>query len=358
MTEIILEKKCFSPKEKTLLKAKEMKALLFQYESGISAVKIINEVGYIIVLPFKGQMIWDAVFNNRRLTMKSPFKEPRNVSFFLDTYGCFAMHCGALRAGCPGPKDTHSLHGELPYADYEKAKVIVDEDEKGMYIGITGTYEYNRAFGDHYEAQPLVKVHENSSLIDISMHITNLSSHPMELMYMSHINFRPVENGKIVQTVDWSNMELRTSIPQHIKISEELKKRFVKMKEDPKITSTINPKDVYDPEVVFFMHNPKIDEEGFTHYMQIHPNGSSDYVTYKPSELDHSTRWIVRTKDQEALGIALPATCDAEGYMAEKKKGNIKILPPKGEFRANITAGYLNKEETFHKGKKINEIMG
>ena len=357
MTRITLEKKFFPQKEKLFLSVEGMETSLFQYESGISAVKIKNELGYVIVLPFKGQMIWDVVFLGRRLTMRSPFKVPRNVSFFLDTYGCFAMHCGALRAGCPGPADTHPLHGELPYANYEKAELIVNEDKKGIYVGVTGIYEYNRAFGDHYQAQPFVKVYKNSSLIDISMHIVNLSSHPMELMYMSHINFRPVENGRIVQTVKWSDMELRTSVPQHVRMSEESKKRFTKIKEDPRVTEIIKPEDVYDPEVVFFVHHPKVDNVGFAHYMQIHPDGSADYVGYKPKELDHCSRWIVRTKDHEALGIALPATCDAEGYTAEKKKGNVKILSPRGEFSASIIAGYLSREESSHMEEKIKEIM-
>jgi len=357
LIKVTLKKEYFSEKEKLFIDFEGMKIYLFRYDTGVRAVKIENEVGHIVTLPFKGQMIWDAVFKNRTLTMKSPFKKPKNVRFFLDTYGCFMMHCGALRAGCPGPKDDHPLHGELPYVDYDNAGIFCGSDEKGDYVGLTGNYEYNRAFGDHYLAQPKIKMYKNSSLINISMHIVNLSNHPMELMYMSHINFRPVENGRIVQTVKWSDMELRTSVPQHVRMSEELKKRFTKIKEDPRVTEIIKPEDVYDPEVVFFVHHPKVDNAGFAHYMQIHPDGSADYVGYRPKELDHCSRWIVRTKDHEALGIALPATCDAEGYTAEKKKGNVKILSPGGKFSASIIAGYLNREESSHMEEKIKEIM-
>jgi len=77
--------------------------------------------------------------------MKSMFDEPKDVDFFLNTYGCFMMHCGAWRMGCPGPEDNHPLHGELPYAAYDTAEIIFDRDEKGEYIGITGAYSYDLA---------------------------------------------------------------------------------------------------------------------------------------------------------------------------------------------------------------------
>jgi len=157
-----------------------------------------------ILLSFlnKGQQIWDAVFHGRSLTMKSIFPQPRNVSSFLDTYGCFMMHCGALRMGCPGPDDDHPLHGELPYADYNEASIVFGEDKKGQYIGITGVYEHKRAFGDAYHAIPLVKLYEGSTIIDVSITVENLSNYAMELMYMCHFNFAIAKNAKIFQAAD------------------------------------------------------------------------------------------------------------------------------------------------------------
>jgi len=325
---IPLRKNYFTEKECTFVDFDSFKAALFIYQSGVHGVKLENESGYIIVLPFKEQQIWDAFFHGRRLTMKSTFPQPRDVNFFLDTYGCFLMHCGARRMGCPGPEDDHPLHGELPYADYDAAEILVDEDEKGKYIGISGVYEYKRAFGDKYQACPLIKLH-GESLLDVSITIENQSNYPMELMYLCHINFRPVDYGRIVQSADWTSkyIELRQSFPEHIKVSQEFIDFLNKLKSEPKLTEVIKPEDEYDPEVVFFLRCPKVDAEGWSHFTQVHPDGSADYVGYKPEELDHCTRWISRTKNQKALGIAFPATSDPEGYTAEKKKGSVKEIP-------------------------------
>ncbi len=356
---ISLRRNYFTEKERTFVDFGNLKVTLFMYESGIQGVKLANEAGHVIVLPFKGQQVWNVFFHGRQLNMKTMYQEPKNTDYFLDTYGCFVMHCGALRMGCPGPEDDHPLHGELPYADYDEAAVVVGEDEKGQYVGLTGLYDYNRAFGEKYHARPLVKLHEGSSLIDVSMTIENYSNYPMELMYMCHVNFRPVDYGRIVQSADWTkeSMELRAAIPEHVKVSQDFRDFLAKLEENPKLTEVIKPEDEYDPEIVFFLRSPKVDERGWSHYMQIHPDGSADYVRYKPEELDHNTRWISRTKDQEGLGLALPTTCDPEGYTAEKKKGNIKEIPAKSSVSFSVAAGYLNKEEAEEMEALIGEIV-
>jgi hypothetical protein len=357
--EVPLRENYFTEQERTFVDFESLKATLFLYESGVHGVKIANENGYIIVLPFKGQQVWNAFFHGRYLNMKTMYQEPKNTDFFLNTYGCFVMHCGPLRMGCPGPEDDHVLHGELPYADYDEAALVVGEDEKGKYIGVTGLYDYNRAFGEKYHARPLVKLHEGSSLVDISITIENYSGYPMELMYMCHVNFRPVEHGRIVQSVDWAkeNMELRTVIPEHVKASQAFIDFLARLEEDPRLTEVIKPEDEYNPEIAFFIHSPQVDENGWSHYMQVHPDGSADYIRYKPEELDHNTRWISRTEDQAGLGLALPATCDPEGYTAEKKKGNIKEIPAKSSVSFSVVAGYLNPEEAKEMEALIGKIV-
>jgi len=176
---------------------------------------------------------------------------------------------------------------------------------------------------------------------------------------MCHVNFRPVDYGRIVQSADWTkeSMELRAAIPEHVKVSQGFRDFLAKLEENPKLTEVIKPEDEYDPEIVFFLRSPKVDEHGWSHYMQLHPDGSADYVRYKPEELDHNTRWISRTKDQEGLGLALPTTCDPEGYTAEKKKGNIKEIPAKSTVSFSVVAGYLNKEEAKEMEVLIGEIV-
>ena len=356
---INLRKNCFTEKERVLVDFDELKASLFLYESGVHAVRVSNSKGHIIVLPFKGQQIWDAVFCGRRLTMKSLFTEPKDTDHFVNTYGCFLMHCGALRMGCAGPEDNHPNHGELPYADYNRAWLSAGQDERGNYIGVGGMYEHSQAFADKYHARPLVKLYENSSLIDVSMTIENQSNYPMELMYLCHVNYRPVDNGKIVQTAGWTSkdMQLRETVPSHVSGSESFIKQLAELKENPKLTEIMRPQDSYDPEVVFFINSPKTDNAGLAYFMQVHPDGSADYVAYKPEQFDHNTRWIAKRKNEEALGFAMPATCDPEGYTAEKKKGNIKQIPAKGQVHFSVVTGYLKTDEAESITKKIQEIV-
>jgi len=218
---IVLKRNYFTDKETVFLEAEDLKVSLFKFETDVEAVRVQNEFGYIIVLPFKGQEIWEASFNGRIINMYRVGKHApkKNGALFLDSsYGVFFFHCGALRMGCPAIDDDHVLHGELPYADYDEAELIIGTDGRGFYAGVTGKYIYNRGFGPCYEAHPVAKLYSNSTVIEIGMRIDNLSNYPMELMYMAHLNFRPIPHSRIVQCNPWTeeDMPLREYIPSHL----------------------------------------------------------------------------------------------------------------------------------------------
>ena len=94
----------------------ELKANLFLYPSGVHAIRLVNSRGEIIILPFQGQQIWSAIFDERELSMRSMFSIPKPTRSYLENYGGFLLHCGATAMGVPGDNDTHPLHGELPNA--------------------------------------------------------------------------------------------------------------------------------------------------------------------------------------------------------------------------------------------------
>ena len=113
---------------------------------------------------------------------------------------------------------------------------------------------------------------------------------------------------------------------------------------------------LFDPEVVFSI-DYQADEDGWAHSMQVHPDGSADYIRHRPAELDKGIRWISRTADQQALGIVLPSTAEPEGYLAEKAKGNIKILPALGVFRCTLEMGALTPAEAERTTECIARIV-
>ena len=81
----------FSEKEKPFLQAGLLAASVFQFSTGVCAVRLQNKLGALVMLPFQGQQIWLAEFGNRNLTMKSVFPEPRPNQPYLGTYGGFFL---------------------------------------------------------------------------------------------------------------------------------------------------------------------------------------------------------------------------------------------------------------------------
>ena len=162
-TTINLQPDFFTEAEKTLAEYESLIACTFLFSTGVCGLRLVNQVGQIIMLPFQGQQIWHVEFHGRTLTMKSMFDEPNPTTDYLHTYGAFLLHCGATAMGVPTAEDTHPLHGELPNAPYQTAQLLIGQDERGPYMGVTGSYQYTVAFNHNYIARPLVKLYADSS---------------------------------------------------------------------------------------------------------------------------------------------------------------------------------------------------
>jgi len=344
---IHLEPGQFIQQEKVLASQDGLSASLFRFPSGVCALRLKNELGDLVTLPFQGQQIWDAHMRGRRLTMKSMFEQPYPTRDFLSTYGAFLLHCGATAMGVPAKEDTHPLHGELHNAPYQSASVLFAEDEHGKYIGLTGVYRHTIAFNYNYIAEPLIKLYSGSSIFRVSMTIRNLKATPMPLMFLEHINFIPVNDGRLVQTVpcDSENMKVRANIPAFMDVAPGYREFVALLQQSPQKHLVFEPDLVYDPEMVLFMKY-LFDESGWARTMQIHPDGTADIVRHRPDQLDHAIRWICRTPDQDALGIE-PSTAEVEGYIAEKEKGFVRSLAGGAVFRSDLEIGVLTPDEAI-----------
>jgi hypothetical protein len=358
-TTIHLSESFFQPQERTLVETSALTASTFRYASGVAALRISNDQGELILLPFQGQQIWAATLGGRNITMKSMFEQPKATQNYLETYGGFLLHCGATAMGVPMGDDTHPLHGELPNAPYQKAWLVVGEDEGGEYIGLGGEYQHTVAFSFNYVAQPLVKLYAGSDRCTIKMTVTNLKQTPMEFMYMAHANFRPVDNGRLVYSAPCTadTARLRKSIPSHVRPTPEYLAFLKELEADPAKHNVLRPELSFDPEVVINF-DYRADSEGWAHTMQVHPDGTADYIRHKPAQLDKGVRWICRTPDQDALGMVLPATAEPEGYHAEKAKGNIKVIEGGDSYVCEMEVGVLSVEETDAIAEQITTILG
>jgi hypothetical protein len=357
-TTINLQPHFFERAEFALAEFGELTAHTFRYQSGVCGLRLTNGVGRMILLPYKGQQIWRLELNGREITMKSMFDEPTASSEYLHTYGGFLLHCGFATMGVPTEKDTHPLHGELPNAPYQTAQLLIGEDEKGPYMGLTGTYQYTVAFNYNYVARPTVRLHAGSARVPISMVVKNLKRTPMEYMYLAHVNFRLVDNGRLVYSAQCTpeHVRIRSSIPSHVRPAPGYREFLAELAQHPERHNTLKPGLAFDPEVVLFV-DYLADKNGWAHTMQVHPDRSADFISHRPGELDHGVRWIARTPDQDAIGLVLPATAEPEGYTAEKAKGNIKVLSALGEFRCEMEIGVLVPPEADRMEQEINRIV-
>ena len=162
-TRIYLWRALFGEKPRILLENSDFTVTSFRYDSGVEGLKIANSRGHLIILPWMGQMIWDAQFDGHSLTMCNMFRQPKPATEVIETYGCFAFHSGLLANGCPSAEDTHLLHGEMACAAMDEAWMELEGDM----LRLTGRYEYVMGFGHHYLAQPTVVLHRSSTLFDI-----------------------------------------------------------------------------------------------------------------------------------------------------------------------------------------------
>jgi len=357
MTVIHLSPSQFISQETPLVEHGPLKASTFIFPSGVFAVKLQNERGKVIALPFQGLHIWDASFDNRRLTMKSMFDQPYPTQEFLATFGGFMQHCGALAMGSPGHQDHHPLHGELPNAPYQKAFIETGSDENGDYIALGGIYQHTRAFSANYRAEPLAKLYSGVTKIQVNMKITNLKNTPMPLMYLVHANFRPIDNGELFYSApcDPEHMRVRRDLPSHAPLQPGYAEFIEELSKHPEKHLVLAPGLAFDPEVVFFPEY-QTDSDGWAYGMQIHPDGSADYMRHHPGELNTGVRWICRTPDQDALGFEA-GTAGVSGFTAEKAKGAVRELAGQGIFTCQYEIGILTAAEAAKMVKHVQAIL-
>ncbi|WP_421759737.1 DUF4432 family protein [Devosia sp.] len=349
----------FEGKERQLATHGGLSVSVFRFASGIAAVRVRNTVGEIVVLPYHGHQIWDATFHGRRLTMASVFDEPVATGEYVKNYGAFLVHCGANAIGNPAPNDTHPLHGDIPNATFQQAGLILGRDDAGAYVEVTGTATMRAAFSHHYDFQPVVRLRETSGKVELDVTITNHRAKPMELMYMAHVNFRPVDGAVLLDTVpdEAKHFRVRTHLPSYAAGTQAYRHLLTGFQADPASHRKIVAGRAVDPELVAGM-DFKAGPDGWAHSMQLLPDGTADIISHRTAELDHGVRWMTRNGDEDALGLFLPATSDADGREAERKKGNVKQLAPGASFKTKVVFGGLTAAEAKDAAAVIAKIRG
>ena len=335
-----------------------LRAEAFRYASGVEALRLLTPRAEVVVLPFHGQQVWRAAFEGRELAMASMFDEPVPTESYLATYGAFFLHCGITRMGPPSPEDPHPLHGELPLGRYETADLVIDEG--AARIGLRGVFRHRIAFTVNYEAVSEIGLGAEETAIDVAINVTNRRpAAPLELMYLGHANFRPVDHGRLVYAARYTpeDVAVRRSIPPHISPGPGYAAFLADLARDPARHHVLDPGLPFDPEVVFTLSMIP-DDTGWTHAMQVHPDGRADVISYDMATLPLAIRWICRTGDQRGLGIALPSTAGVEGHAAEQAAGRIVEVPPLGQWNARMRMGALDAGAAAAMEARIDRLAG
>ncbi|EFN8788198.1 DUF4432 domain-containing protein, partial [Escherichia coli] len=84
-TRIYLWRALFGEKPRILLENSDFAVTSFRYDSGVEGLKIANSRGHLIILPWMGQMIWDAQFDGHSLTMCNMFRQPKPATEVIET---------------------------------------------------------------------------------------------------------------------------------------------------------------------------------------------------------------------------------------------------------------------------------
>jgi hypothetical protein len=345
IVQFALRRESFGEKERDAARYGALGANIFRYDTGIEAMRLSNTRGQVVVLPNLGQMVWSAAFDGVQLAMQSMFPAPRPARTIVETYGCLAYHSGLLRNGVPGAGDTHAPHGEAPCADMDEAGIACGTDAGGPWMAVTGVRDYAMGFGAHYRSTPRVIVRPDHAGCEIVMEVENLSAAPMELMYMCHVNFAFAEGARIVQPVPFTPQHVvaRTAIPGHIVPSAEYRELIDELAANPARMRMLNEPERYDPEQVFYIKGLKRGADGLVHFMLLRREGDAFTIGWDPEAMPHTIRWILANSDQRVAAFAMPATCEPEGYTAEKRKGNVRLLAGGARARFATRLGYVDK---------------
>lgn len=330
MYQINLLPELFAPEKRLIVESDDFSITTQCYPQNIASLTITNSRGHLEILPFFGQMIWDAVFDGHSLKMTNMFAKPQRGKEIVDTYGCFAFHSGLLANGCPSPDDNHPLHGEFPCAEMASASLIIENKK----VSVVSEYEYIRGFGHHYRATPSVVLEADRPRFDLKMTVENLSAYQaMPLMYMCHLNYAYVAEGIMGQNIPDEALQLRQTIPAHVKPTPQWQAFNAEILAGKINGNILNHPQCYDPEIVYFADNLSQYGEKMIFELFNPANHLTFSTIFSSREFPHATRWILNHPDQQVCAFVLPATARPEGYLAAEQAGTLMWLSA-GESRS------------------------
>ena len=204
----------FGAAESVLARWAGLTASTFCYRSGVAGLRIANAVGYIDPSPLpRASRSGTRNFSgdgSRWARCSRSRAEPRTIS---PPTARFFIHCGATAMGNPGPTDTPPAPWRAAQRPYQRAALLIGSDEDGAFMGLTGFLPAHGRLQPQLCGAPDCPAGAGESRHSVELSIRNMKHTPMELMYLAHINFRPVDGAVLVDAVpsDLAQMHVRTA---------------------------------------------------------------------------------------------------------------------------------------------------
>jgi len=329
-----------------LMKLDGLRVELFRYDSGVEGIRVTNDIGKVEILPFQGQQIWDAQFYGRTLTMRSTFSEPVRTKEYLANYGAYFIHCGGSAMGNPAPGDSHALHGELPNARMDRCDIAVASDGCAPAVIVSGTFTHRVAFGPYFRARMRTRITQGTGVMVTSARLTNLSSEHRPLMYLAHVNFRPAEDGAVLETLQTGAQPVSRADAEIVRNNAATTLRAGES--EVGISQLLQKGVSVTPELVQTVPIA-VNEDGWRVTVQQHRDHQRDIVASRSTHLNHTIRWLRRTADDDAFGLALPSSAEVDGFIAERAKGHVALFGRGRSLSGTVVHGALGTDEDWRR---------
>lgn len=340
----------------------ELGAMAFRYESGVAGLRISNARSSMVVLPYTGMQVWFVEFDGRLVSQKSMFDMPLATTKFGDNYGGFLYHCGLNNINGPEDGDSdYPMHDVLPFGVFGDTYTGVGEDERGRYLAVGGTYVFRNSQELHWAYAPELRLYEGETMVEMCATVENRRSHPLEYLWMCHMNWRGVDGARFVYScpkdpehVQVAPTELGDDSPRAVAIRAYGKKLIA----DPALADVLDSgSQVYDPELCI-NYRYRADESGWAHSLMVLPDGVSCYVSWEIAKAPYALRWLCRTGDEDGVGIALPSTGTNRGTAYQRSHGNCNTLEPGAHDVLRWRFGLLDEAETRDAELRVATIAG
>ena len=106
---------------------------------------------------------------------------------------------------------------------------------------------------------------------------------------------------------------------------------------------------------MFYLKGARVQADGRVRYALLRQEGDAFAMRWDPQTMPHTVRWVLVNSDQSVAAFAMPATCEPEGYSAEKRKGHVRILAGGESARFETEIAYIPRDRAAAVAAEIEE---